>query len=408
MKEAYAISRGTKCQKFLFSLSLNPPPDAEVKTASFEAAIDRVEDKLGLTGQPRAIVFHEKENADGVTRRHAHAVWSRIQVENMKAVQLSFSQKKLRDVSRALYLEHGWKMPRGFINEQEKSPLNYTHAEWQQAKRAGIDAREIKKTFQDAWATSDSKAAFTQALQQRGYWLARGDRRGFVGIDVQGEIYSIPRMTGVKTKDVRLRLGDEQDLPGVDETKDRIAKAMLPKLQGFETEMQDQRRIDIADSKQQKADLITRQQAERKSLSQKQDTRRIEDAVARQARLRKGLGGLWDRLRGENKRIQIKNEKDAVASKSRDKTQRDALVFKHMEQRKSFNAQRLEKRTDYIAQRKSLRADMQSYLRMKAPPQPTKDAKAAFMQQRRSLREEWSKTADPPQPQRSRAPKPER
>jgi hypothetical protein len=40
---------------------------------AFEAAIDMAEQRLGLDGHPRAIVFHEKEG-----RRHAHAVWSRI------------------------------------------------------------------------------------------------------------------------------------------------------------------------------------------------------------------------------------------------------------------------------------------------------------------------------------------
>lgn len=94
-KEAYAISRGTRCTQFLFSLSLNPPPGAEVSTEAFESAIERTEAKLGLTGQPRAIVFHEKEG-----RRHAHAVWSRIKVDEMKAVQLSHSTLKLMDVSR--------------------------------------------------------------------------------------------------------------------------------------------------------------------------------------------------------------------------------------------------------------------------------------------------------------------
>lgn len=74
LNESYAISRATKCRQFMFSLSLNPPPNEQVRTEDFEKAIDRAECELGLTGQPRAIVFHEKEG-----RRHAHAVWSRTQ-----------------------------------------------------------------------------------------------------------------------------------------------------------------------------------------------------------------------------------------------------------------------------------------------------------------------------------------
>lgn len=100
--EAYGVSRGTRAKQFLFSLSLNPPRDAKVSTAAFENAIASVEERLGLQDQPRAIVFHEKEG-----RRHAHAVWSRIDAAEMKAINLPHTKLKLRDVSRELYLEHG-------------------------------------------------------------------------------------------------------------------------------------------------------------------------------------------------------------------------------------------------------------------------------------------------------------
>lgn len=112
-QESYAISRGTRCKQFLFSLSLNPPKDAEVSNEAFLDAIDRAESRLGLSGQPRAVVFHEKRGGNGTLRRHAHAVWSRINVEEMKAVHLSKSHEKLQAVARELYLEHGWTMPRG-------------------------------------------------------------------------------------------------------------------------------------------------------------------------------------------------------------------------------------------------------------------------------------------------------
>src|SRR5690606_18799099 len=63
--EADAIAAGTRCTKHLFSISLNPPQDAAVTVEEFANAADAVERKLGLEGQPRAIVFHEKDG-----RRH--------------------------------------------------------------------------------------------------------------------------------------------------------------------------------------------------------------------------------------------------------------------------------------------------------------------------------------------------
>lgn len=58
LQESEAIAKGTRCQKHLFSLSLNPPEHADVPVEIFEAAIDKIERQLGLEGQPRAIVFH--------------------------------------------------------------------------------------------------------------------------------------------------------------------------------------------------------------------------------------------------------------------------------------------------------------------------------------------------------------
>ena len=73
LMEAEALSKGTRCHQFLFSMSFNPPGHERVATEDFERAINEAEERLGLSGQPRAIVFHEKEG-----RRHAHAIWSRI------------------------------------------------------------------------------------------------------------------------------------------------------------------------------------------------------------------------------------------------------------------------------------------------------------------------------------------
>lgn len=78
---------------------------------------------------------------------------------------------KLRDISKELYLENDWEMPRGFIDSQARDPRNFTLAEWQQAKRLGLHGRELKSMMQECWAASDSRAAFVHALGERGIGL---------------------------------------------------------------------------------------------------------------------------------------------------------------------------------------------------------------------------------------------
>jgi hypothetical protein len=155
LSEAYAISKATQCKQFMFSLSFNPPQDYVGSEQDFLDAADRAEQALGLSGQPRAIIIHEKEG-----RRHAHVVWSRIDGEEMKAINLSHFKNKLTNLSRELYLDHGWVLPEGLQTNGGKSLLNFSLAEWQQAKRIGVDPREIKQVFRDAWQRSDNIKCF--------------------------------------------------------------------------------------------------------------------------------------------------------------------------------------------------------------------------------------------------------
>ncbi|MEM7224446.1 MAG: relaxase/mobilization nuclease domain-containing protein [Pseudomonadota bacterium] len=367
LNEAYAVSRGTRCTQFLYSLSLNPPEQEAVPTEAFEEAIDRAEQRLGLTGQPRAIVFHEKNG-----RRHAHAVWSRIDVETMTARQMSFDHEKLQTLSRELFLEHEWQMPPGLAKRSLSDPRNFTLAEWQQARRAGKDARAVKTAIQDAWAISDSRAAFAHALEERGFRLARGDRRGFVAVDMRGEVYAIAKWTGVKIRQVRERLGDETGLLGVSETKQRIADDVLSKLDRFQEQLEGEERALRGKFEDRRQAFVRRQRAERQALTSKIEQRREREAIQRQERFRTGLKGLWDRMRGEHRRIRKLNEREAASALVRDRAELDALVLRQLEQRRHLNIFRLWARREHDAERQDIRRDVEVYrgLRNAEPDHP--------------------------------------
>lgn len=272
LMEAYGISRGTKCQRFLYSLSLSPPQSENVPVSIFEDTIDRIEKQLGFSGQPRAIVFHEKEG-----RRHAHCVWSRIDVQSMTAIDPSYDKLQLRDLSRSIYMEQKWKMPRGLMNSDERDPLNFTMAEWQQARRNGLDPRTIKATIQECWAASDSKSAFAAVLRERGYYLAKGDKRGAVVVDWRGEVYAVARMAGIKTKEVKDMIGHGSDLSTVDETKVMLAVRFTDKHREFAEEITARHDDEFAFMKDQKTMLVRAQREQREELRQAQAIRLAEE-----------------------------------------------------------------------------------------------------------------------------------
>lgn len=387
-KEAYAISRGTKCRQFLFSLSLSPPEKEKVPISIFEQAIADIEEKMGLLGQPRVIVFHEKEG-----RRHAHCVWSRIDVQNMKAINLPHFKLKLRDISRQLYIENDWQMPRGLVNSSERNPINFTQAEWQQAKRTKQDPRTIKSTFQDCWAISDSCKGFANALKERGYYLAKGDRRGFVAIDWRGEIYAVSKWVGIRTKEIKAKLGTPDKLLSVSETKTQLARNFTEKLKRFsEEEMSKHNKVSSALETKRKSLVAVHRQA-RAQLKQSQSSRLTKETKARSAQLPTGLKALWFRVTGKYRKIKKQNEAEAIDCKLRDRTERQVLIDAQLSERKQLQHDIRFMRHRHGVSVKKLNREMNEYLKL-SPDQQSGALDQRLIQQNVPRRQK-SRSRDP-------------
>lgn len=326
--ETYAISKGTRCTNFFFSQILSPPENEVVPDSVFLEVNNEIEETLNLKGQARAIIFHEKKG-----RRHAHAVWSRIDVQKMKAIELPLWKTKLNAIAKLQYIKHGWKMPQGFINKQAHDPTNFTMAEYHQAKRSKMHPKEIKILIQDAWGISDSRDAFEHALRERGYWLARGDRKGFVVIDSWGEIRSLPRSLDTTIKVVECRLGKRENLRSVEETLAVIAKELTPGLRQYLIDAQSNYTSRKQALLEKKDKLKAQQITERKALRERQNRRWRDEQAHRQQRLPKGLKGLWSRLNGAYARIRTQNEQEIEIAKQRDNSETQIVRSLHLVQR---------------------------------------------------------------------------
>jgi hypothetical protein len=385
--EIHAVSKGTRAKQPFFSLSLSPPPNERVPIEVFETAIEQIEQKLGLEDQPRAVVFHEKEG-----RRHAHVVWSRIDTDEMKAINLPFYKMKLKDLSRELYLEHGWKIPPGIIDRKDRNPLNFSREEWQQSRRAGLNPKEIKRTFQECWAISDNRNAFSQALHSKGFVLARGDRRGFVAVDYRGETYAIARYTGVKTKAVRDRLGDPKTLPSIEQTKARIAADMSQKLQQHLADAEATKTKRSAAFEFKRQQLVEEQRKERQLLEKSQSKRWDAETKDRAQRLSKGLMGIWHRLTGKYEKTKRQNELDALVALQRDRQEKDELIFKHIQQRQQLSLRQRSEIHTHELEIELLRQDIEDYRDLKT-------GKSSY------LKDEYRKRTEQHEKERKPAPK---
>lgn len=357
-REAEAISKGTKCRQYLFSLSLSPPADARVSVDDFEAAIERIEKRLDLEGQPRAIVFHEKEG-----RRHAHCVWSRIDAETMTARQMSFFKTKLTGISRDLYLEHGWTMPQGLLDASMRDPTNFTLAEWQQAKRQGVDPRLIKQVGQACWKGADTFKAFTGAMQSHGLHLAAGDRRGIVVVDYQGEVYALARVLNCKARDIEKRFYLPEDLDGVDQVKANIAKRMTPAIRRHIDEARKAFEKRSAELGEKKIAMTDAHRKERAALNTRHTTQWEMESRERAARLPTGLRGLWHRITGKYQEVRRANELEAESTRLRHAQERQDLIDAQRERRAVLQAQFKDLRSAQAKQLLELRGDIGRFLK---------------------------------------------
>ena len=91
---------------------------------------------LGLSQQqPRAIVFHTKYG-----REHCHVVWSRVDVENKRAVHLAFDKEKLMPVTRGFARDHGISLPKGYANARQTGQI--TLYEQEQFRQTGLSKED--------------------------------------------------------------------------------------------------------------------------------------------------------------------------------------------------------------------------------------------------------------------------
>lgn len=351
--EAHAISKSTRCTKHLFSLSLSPPIDAVATEKDFDNAIAAVEKRLGLSNQPKVVVFHEKEG-----RRHAHAVWSRIDTEKLKAIKLDYYKKNLNAVAKELYLEHAWQLPNGFNNKLGRDPRNFTLEEYQQAKRHGLNAKQIKARIQHCWKISDNAVSFDAALQHEGFFLARGDKRNVhVAVDWQGEVYAITRATGEKFKAVKARLGKPDDLSTVSQIQQRIEKEKTNIYKRLQDTQKAAHQTQNAPLMARKKELVQTQRQARKEQQSAHAKRQQEEQQARQSQYKRGLQGLFHFITGRYHKQKKKHEQAYQAGVERDAAERQALIQKQLMERQKLQKQLEATRKRQQSERMALNAD---------------------------------------------------
>lgn len=203
------LAEGTRGSKGLYHVNIDPDARYTMTPAQWARAVEVLEKELGLEGQPRAVVLHEKHG-----REHIHVVWARTDLDTMTMRSDSMNFAAHERASQALELEFGHEAVPGkhAKRDREKQPefpkAEVHHDEWQQAERSGVSIEERRAQLAALQRASDNGLAFKAALEEAGYLLAKGDRRDFVIVDQTGDIHSLGRELKLKAAEVRAFMAD--------------------------------------------------------------------------------------------------------------------------------------------------------------------------------------------------------
>jgi hypothetical protein len=232
LTDMQTMTMGTRGSKGLYHANIDPEAHYEMTDEQWHRAVEVLEEELGLQGQPKAVVMHEKKG-----RQHLHVVWGRVDMETWTLRSDSMNYPAHERASLKLELEFGHEHTPGkhakkHLNRDQPTPVaEMNHMEWQQWERTGLHPKERKALVTELYQQSDTGRAFQAALNDNGYILAKGDRRALVIVDSAGDAHSLTRqVNGARAAEIRDKLADiDQDkLPSVEEAR-KLALELRPR-----------------------------------------------------------------------------------------------------------------------------------------------------------------------------------
>jgi hypothetical protein len=352
VKEWEAQSRATKIKKkFMYHMSISPDQErnGHLTREQYLDFIERTERSLKLIKQPRAIFMHVKKDERGVPREHCHVVWSRTQItpDRIRAVDIAHDRLKLRAVIRDFARDHGLEIPEGTRKKARRTRLPHeveNHAERRQRERSGIPKARRVADITTAWKETGNGAAFVQALEKKGYFIAQGGRVAFVVVDLHGEVHSLPRqIEGVRTKQVRERLADipAGKIPGLAQAQQSARKALEEydkRMTGERAGTELARRVEDHRKRQaarrdkldrERVDMLARHIGDRDGLKALQEADISAVAAARLAKKPKGLIAFLSRITGVRALQDARARRDDIKRTALQQQEKDALKRRH-------------------------------------------------------------------------------
>ena len=214
-----------------------PAAHEHLTEEQWERAFEIFEKERGIPeGQQRIVIEHEK--ADG--RIHRHVVWSRIDLENMRAFPDGLERQ---DMPRRLATDlrgagaGADHQPASTRTAKDHAPQRAPKSwEMYRGMKTGLDPRDIKAEVTAIFRESENGAEFAAGLEAARLSARQGDRRGSLILDSAGKEHSLARrIDGINTKELNAFMQgvDREALPTVEQAR---AQYQEKKIAGLEAD----------------------------------------------------------------------------------------------------------------------------------------------------------------------------
>lgn len=244
MEEINATAAGTRTKSAAYHAKINPEPDERLTPEQAKRAADilasELKDKKGRSfeGQPRVIVEHIKDG-----RQHFHVVFSRIDVDRMKAIDPQNNYAAHMRTSRQIEKEMGLKV---CLEKSDARPPDSW--EMQKAERTGgPDPRVINREVLDLYNSAKTGTEFRGVLERKAWRLANGrdgDTYRVVygpneddSVDLRRTLYKATKNEKIRLHEIETKFSDldRKRLPSEREACEQIARQL--KREGREVQI---------------------------------------------------------------------------------------------------------------------------------------------------------------------------
>lgn len=386
LQEMAASRRGARCQQPLYHVVFNAAKGEHLTAEQWDRALAMWEQEMGLADRQRAVIQHQKDG-----RWHTHVVYNRIDPATGKAVNIGRDHFKAKKIAREIERELGLQKvtdKRPLRRREQQPPLKW---ETEQTRRTKSDANAIREQIAEAWARSDNGRAFQQALAAEDLTLAKGDKRPYVIVDQDGNVFALSGrvLPHTRMKDIRAKLADidHDQLATVETTRtesrkvDRKKKRAKPKDED-NAESLDAARAPSAASEQRAPELHDRHRQKHLELNRQAQAKEEAHAKSaqelarahereRQQLTEKQRDRWWHKLLWKSRRTRAKEADARERQEQQQAAERAALEAQKEKELAAIEAQRAALRSEEKRERALRRQFNQQAKETPAKPSTT-------------------------------------